>query len=302
MKKIFIAVIAGLVFSSCVKEEVSHPTFDVSVDKLTYQVGDTVTFNFAGNADYITLYSGEPGSEYIHRNRTKAIGRVSLELVTHLRNTLGVKTLNVFATTKLNPERDSVDVVNLDNWTDITSRFNLPTAVTSAPGVNAGNVDIADILTDGKPLYIGFRYTSKNNTRASDRWQITTAKINNTLGGDIAYPIATIANMDWKFLRVSNKTYGWVNTVTSTTSILEIATAPQPNTGDSDFWAVSGPLTYDDVLRDRPKTVKDILEVFPDNYKHAFKAKGTYKVNFIATNNLYGQTSEKVKEVEITIE
>lgn len=47
MKKLYYFItfiIIGL--SSCIKEEIEQPTFDVSTTSTTYKVGDTVRFNF----------------------------------------------------------------------------------------------------------------------------------------------------------------------------------------------------------------------------------------------------------------
>lgn len=69
MKKIvYIAALTLLV--SCQHKVEFDRNFHVTLDKdNTYHVGEPVRFNFNGNIDNILFYSGEPGSEYAHRNR-----------------------------------------------------------------------------------------------------------------------------------------------------------------------------------------------------------------------------------------
>lgn len=48
----------------------SEVDFNVTLDAgNTYQVGDPVVFNISGDPDNLIFYSGEPGHEYIYRNR-----------------------------------------------------------------------------------------------------------------------------------------------------------------------------------------------------------------------------------------
>ena len=59
--------------ASCEHEEIYEPLeFSVRLAPTnTYRTGDPVVFNFSGNADFITVWTGDTGHEYKHRNRTK---------------------------------------------------------------------------------------------------------------------------------------------------------------------------------------------------------------------------------------
>ena len=59
--------------ASCEHEEIYEPLeFSVQLAPTnTYRTGDPVVFNFSGNADFITVWTGDTGHEYKHRNRTK---------------------------------------------------------------------------------------------------------------------------------------------------------------------------------------------------------------------------------------
>lgn len=58
--------------SSCEHDEIYEPLeFSVQLAPTnTYKTGDPVVFNFGGNADYITVWSGDTGHEYRYRDRT----------------------------------------------------------------------------------------------------------------------------------------------------------------------------------------------------------------------------------------
>jgi hypothetical protein len=70
MRNLVYLLVAVIICTSCEREKVSVPSLEVSVTSATYKAGDTVTFNFKGNPDNITFYSGEPGHQYEHRDRT----------------------------------------------------------------------------------------------------------------------------------------------------------------------------------------------------------------------------------------
>ena len=58
--------------ASCEHEEIYEPLeFSVQLAPTnTYRTGDPVVFNFSGNADFITVWTGDTGHEYKHRNRS----------------------------------------------------------------------------------------------------------------------------------------------------------------------------------------------------------------------------------------
>ena len=80
--------IAGLIaFASCNKELSIKPLdFSVTADKASYNVGDTVHFKFAGNADFISVYSGEEGHDYQYRERTTIDGKPQLQFNSYFCN------------------------------------------------------------------------------------------------------------------------------------------------------------------------------------------------------------------------
>ncbi len=296
MKKLFIAVAVALCFSACTKEnEVNTPSFDVTTDKVTYKLGDTVKFKFSGEADYLSMYTGETGSTYIYKDRIRAEGKVTLTINANLRNDNGVKTLSLFLLTDLNPKRDSASVVDAP-WIDISNRFNIP-ILTTGSGVPLGTADITDLTKPNKPIYFAYKFESLNSvTAVQPRWTITLMNLFNELSDGTKMTVAAVNQMGWKAISVKNPAYAWITTGGLYTN------APAKNSGDTENWAVSGPLYPDAITRDYPKAIKDIIAVMPLGYDYIYKTKGTYKVYFVALNSRNGISETITKEVDITIE
>ena len=74
--KYFILLMISFIISSCQKEEVNAPKFDVTSEipfwsgKYSIKINTDVKFLIDGQADFITFYSGESGKEYQYRDRT----------------------------------------------------------------------------------------------------------------------------------------------------------------------------------------------------------------------------------------
>ena len=297
MKKLFIAAAAAFCFSACTKEDViSVPSFDVTTDKATYQLGDTVRFKFTGDADYLSMYSGETGSNYIYKGRTRAEGTVTVSVAARLRNANGAKTLSLFLINDIDPLRDSASVVAAP-WIDISSRLNIPTANTNLTEP-LGTADITDLTQPNKPIYFAWKFKSENSTvTVQPRWTIGTMDLVNELPDGSQTTVAKVAQMGWKNVSVENSAYAWINSGSSI-----YTNAPAKNSGDTENWTVSGPLYPDAIKRDYPKAIKDIIAVMPQTYEYIYSAKGTYKVYFIALNSRNGKSETITREVEITIE
>ena len=295
MKKLFLIAAVALCLGACTKEDVvKSPSFDVTTDKVSYNLGDTVRFKFTGDTDYLSVYTGEVGSRYVFRDRTRAEGKVTVTANANLRNGNGLKTLSLFLITELNPLRDSASVVDA-NWIDISDRVNIP-VVSTGVGLPIGIADITDLAKPNKPVYFAFKYKSANDANAvQPRWTITSMTVANELTDGTVNTIATIAQMGWKTVGVKNTAYNWITPSTIYTN------APAKNSGDTENWAVSGPLYVDAITRDYPTAIKDIIAVTPPNYEYIYKTKDTYKVHFIALNSRNGNSESITKELEITI-
>lgn len=164
MKRIYyILLLAGLyVAAACNKQmEVSAPTFDVSTDGSSFTAGKPVSFKITGNAHIISFYSGELLKDYAFKDgRTFDVsnGGITMQFTSSVQ--LGTQTnqLSILASTDFNGDYSSVASLKAATWTDITSRFVLGA---TASFTASGTVDISDLTTAGKPLYIAIRYLTQ---------------------------------------------------------------------------------------------------------------------------------------------
>lgn len=161
---LYILILAGLFLASCSKKiEVDAPAFDVTTDALSYAAGTPVVFNFTGNAHEISFYSGEELKDYNFRDGNVidvSNGGVTFKFTSARPTGAQPDQLRILASTDFNGDYSSVSTLNAATWIDITDRFTLGTNGTFVPS-GEFPTDITDLLIDGKPLYIAFRYITK---------------------------------------------------------------------------------------------------------------------------------------------
>ena len=121
----FLIGMVMLFLMACVKEDVDRPTFDVPDKDVAVNVGDSLHFNFTGDANIITFYSGEPGSVYEYKDRTQKEleGTVELSFATRVMNSYDLpREVDVMVSTDFNGNY-TFDDVSAANWTNISDRF-----------------------------------------------------------------------------------------------------------------------------------------------------------------------------------
>lgn len=182
-------------------DEISAPDFEVTTEKITYKVRDTVLFNFSGKADVLTFYSGEVGSSYAAKDRFTATGVVKLAFQTAMQQgpippATSQDTFSLMISTDL--AGYDAESINKATWTDITARnTKWPTALTTTY-TSSDAIDISDFSTADK-VNIAFKYVGKPNpTFAQRKWQVKDLTLNNTLADGTFTPLfTTFANTGW---------------------------------------------------------------------------------------------------------
>lgn len=303
---------------SCKKEVLEDVTFDVTTDSLTYNLKDTVLFKFTGNPDNISLYSGESGNVYDYRNRTvKEGGEINFSFQSRAQNAdcftlMGNGSLRVLVSTNFpgiyststNPliaaSADSA-LVNAANWTDVTSRFNIPSTGIINTFYNSNVINIADLVQGSTvPLNIAFKFSSPTTP--------TLGANGITIGSLVltsSFPDGSTANFNvvpggsvsstWKIVRAANTANSWA------TSTTQLKFTSSPTTDYSEDWAISNAFYPRIAQPDKSIAVKNISNPQLVKYAYKFKKAGTYKVVFVASNNrVYGQ-NEVAKEITLTI-
>lgn len=179
--------------------------FNVTTDKATYKVGDSVIFKMSSSVDQIAFFSGENGKRYEYKDKTSEAGTPRLVFQSNM--TQGLLTnpdsIKLYISSNLKGY-DSASVVNA-TWTDITSRntkwpASLTTTFTTSDSINLSDFNNADSVN------IAFRVMNKNYaTSAQRRWQVQNLTLTNFLANGTSYPLfSSFANIGWAQVSVKN--------------------------------------------------------------------------------------------------
>lgn len=288
-------LILALVASSCKKQKIETPNFNVTVDKTTVAVGDPVTFTFTGTADVVTLFSGMPGAEYQYKDRTTVNGKPQLQFTSYRQgSSTQTNTLSLLVSKDFTGTYD-IDNLQRATWTDITSRAALSTGTDNTP---SGVIDLTDQLSANTPVYIAFRYTAKKDTVAQPTWAIKNMAVNNIAADGTNISIATQANLKWGTLSISNSANLWAFNTTALTF-----TGGAANADDNEDWIISQPIQLDRAPRAYGESIKPSSTTRLTTYTFTgYTAPGTYTASFEAINANKWDKKTTLKEFTITVQ
>jgi hypothetical protein len=298
MKKNYFILFLGLSVSifSCKKDTVDAPTFDAKTDKTEYKVGDTVKFNFSGNADVISFYSGETGKEYKNKDRVEAVGnKLKLAIATQGLYASQTNNLKLFYSTDFS-NTYSVDGIKNGNWKDISSKFTFGEGGTQ---VASGDIDISDLPETGKPIYFAFKFAATASATAATggkTWRVYAFNLSSTSSTGAVSTLATIKNAGWIAIDVENPVNKWAIASSDPALIF----APNSTLLPSEDWAISGAFYPNKVNPDTGTGIKVYVDALTD-YKYVFTKAGTYIVTFVAKSAYKAEVKEVVKQITLTI-
>ncbi|RKR80386.1 uncharacterized protein DUF5017 [Mucilaginibacter gracilis] len=316
---------------ACNKNMIVKPVgFDVNCTKLngtattTFSAKDTLQFNFSGNPDVITFYSGEQGKRYEFASRTSAFGASQLQFSTLRANGTQSNSLAVFVSSDFQGVvtrivngalvRDTASTnanIAAATWNDITSRASLSTGGTTA--LSSGVIDLSDFASQLKPVYIAFKYSADAGS-IQNKWTITNLTLNNALADAGVYtnaslngPTTAITNygnttfgpgwaVSYDLAKNSNK-YAWVYT-DKTSLVITGATTAALATAPAEAWAIMGPVDLNRVTPDVGVAIKAIASTQP-NYQYIYPVAGNYHAVFVAGN--YNATGSSTNKRDITV-
>lgn len=287
-------IISSLLFS-CKKEGVKSPEFDVKTDKGTYKVGEQVVFNFSGNPNFISFYSGEVGNNYANRARTRENGKAIMQFTSTQAGGSQVGNLKIMISNDFSGVYDAPSIAKA-TWTDITNRAILSPGGTAGNNTPSGNVDLSDYAALNKPVYIGFYDFAPQNTLQPRGWTIGGLTINNTLTDKTIFAVVpNFLAAGFVAVDLQNPTYKW--TITSTQMQVPSIIPGQATNED---WSISTAIDLNTVNPDYSIPIKGI-DTRVANYSYVFKAAGTYTVTFLASNINVDDEKDIVKTLVLTI-
>lgn len=279
---------------ACSKEQlVKTPNLDVTLDKTSYAIGAPVTFNFSGEADIISFYSGVAGNDYKNRDRFRVDGKPQMQFTSYFQASTQPNTLRLLVSQDFTGTYDAENLLKA-TWTDITSRATLSTGTDNTP---SGVVDLSDLQTPDVPIYIAFKYAA-SKASAQPTWTIKNLAVDNKLPDGSSVSIANTANLTWGAINMLNPAKVW----TYSTTQLQFVTSAA-GIDDNEDWLISKPLQLDRVQRSfginvkGSPTTKQTSYIFP-----GYTTAGTYTVTFEAINANLWDKKTTVQEFTITVQ
>lgn len=295
MKKNFpYILILALVAGSCAKVKVPKADLAVTTSALTYKAGDTITFQFEGNPDNITFWSGETGRNYDFRTRTKADNNLKIDFKSFVSFGTIYQNLQLLVSNNFNGTVDASNV-SAATWTDISS---LATFSAGADNVSSGTIDLRPYLgnADTPNVYVAFRYTEPARTNGQNRWVIR------SFNADLVSPegqttnLAQMATGGWKSVDFKNAAAVWT---ISSAQLLMYGGAG--NVAENEDWVISKPLVVSKSIQpDAGVGLKNISKTL-SSYQHVYKTPGTYKAVFVSSAVRYNGENSQTQEFTFTI-
>lgn len=272
--------------------DVSTPNFEISVQNPNIKVGDTVVFNFTGEADYLTFYSGETGHQNEFRDRIALTGGAPLlQFTSYLQNINQRDSLRLLVSTDFKGTIDST-LVNY-HWVDITDRAILSTGIDNTP---SGSIDLSAFISE-KPAYIAFKYVGKSNDlQPQETWTIKNLSVKYKIDSLNVFPIvSSIGDAGFISFDLKNPLKKWTQTATQ----IQMA-GGAAKTADNIDWIIIKPLILNQVNPDLGVAIMGISSKI-DHYNYVFSKSGTYDVAFVCTNATVKENKSIVKHFQITV-
>jgi len=293
-----------IVTISCQKTEVDTPSnFDVSINNLTIKAGDTAKFKISGNAESILFYSGQAGNNYAARNILNLEdGKPEMSFnstVSLGETTIANQNISILLSTDFNGKYNKEDILKA-TWTNITSKFILPTLASTA--TFSGAVDLSEFKVNGKPIYIAFRYTSVNPTIFRQRqWSISnfnfqTKFSNQTFVNAGSLYLAGFGSFD--FAELTSTPWNAIKN-TTTTALTHAATLAGKE--EENDWAISRGFNVSEVNRNLGVVIKGPVDLSINSYNFNYLIPGNYKVVFVGKNTNINGSKEVIKEFNLTV-
>lgn len=304
--------------SACSKfDELAEPDFEVSTTGTTYKKGVPIEFNFSGNPQFISVYTGEMGKDYAYKDgRMMDVNSLKLSFNSSVTNATGTGTpqtgmFSLLASTDFNGDYTNFSSVEAATWTDITGRLTKQEAATTTTitaATPATGIDITDLRVAGKPLYIAFKYNIREQSLyglwRAWRFQAFTLTATGASGSQVLGSMTTTA------FRVVQKNPEIVSRTTATTATLtllhaDLALNPAAAEIPTQNWIITQAFTNVNKIDFGPDPATAIQggtsAVEKKSYTYTFTNAGKYKVYFVAANANTKDRKEVVRSLDITI-
>lgn len=314
-----IALMAAATLAGCNPDGVDDVSFGVSTagDTQTVRVGEEVKFLFDGNADYITFFSGEEGSNYAHKDRT-TVSLKSLALDAAFKQQYTDKEyydkeiISVYVSEDFNADY-TVEGIKKSRWTKISGQaagqLPVPAPPTSAAVSTSGCIDLAAYAD--KNFFVALEYNAPKRNEVptangggkyvqAPRIDVQSLVLNKETADGQQVAMSNTAT-EWGFQIVYENSEKLGNYLVNDQSLLfQPQTGKEHNDDDVIVWMVSQRLQPNAVSPDRGTAIKG-TDAALAQYTHIYTRPGTYTATFVATNANLWNSDRVVKELIITV-
>ena len=290
------------------------------VDDTLYVVGPSeVTFNFDGDPDMITFYSGESGHMYDRRNMTMLpTTSLTSKITVRFRAQYGGSTEGKwfgylstdFEALTGDYETDKKMLNEEIDWIDITEQCNFPASQTDGEGgYTSAEISLDDYL-DEPSITVAFLYQRDENVsvpRMEIRNFLVTSTDLDTGESSSLYP-ADVGFSPFHENETGNNIYAfatsnaggrWRSYMTDPASDYMLGLHPN-NNAIFRSWVISNPIDLKSRTPDTGEAIKNII-TYVNSYNYTYSEPGLYKVTFVMKNVNYRASDEEVRDVYVRV-
>lgn len=300
------------------------PGLTVSAEGEAFYVDEPVEFRFTGNADFISFWSGENGSDYLWRSEERiyegegvmSFGTAFMngaQWKNQLSDDSSRKLLTFWWSDDFDGDYTS-DGIARATWHDATSFFEFASSRVDdarllSTATPSGEVKLSDIIPSSaaSPVYFAFRYhllpfvdaASDSRSRAVVSG-FTVNCVNDSL--HVKDPVVTNASAGWTFVNIG---YGAddENYLPESSASYIFFNSSTTNTAERWSWSVSRPYTPDYSVNmgcDHALGIKGFSDSPLTSFTHAYSNPGTYDAVF-ESRNVSASGKVSIKKQHITI-
>lgn len=301
-----IGLVSVFTCTSCRKDlEVNggEPDLKVSLPAVKYKAGQPVVFQFEGDAGLISFFSGEVFHDYDYKEgRELEQGKLNLSFNTSVQYGTQANQFSVQVSSDFNGDYTSFNNVRQANWTDISGRFTIGTGTNYTA---SGAKDITDLVQEGKPLYIAFKYIYRPSAQFGTRrtWRVQNFNLSSTTQSLGTQVIGNMTTSGFTTVDQNPLTEPTATTVSATTISL-VGTAVTPSTLTSETWVITKGFSTGkvDLGPDRPVAIKGVADAKLTSFNHIYEKPGNYKAYFIAANANIHDKKETIQSIDVIVE
>ena len=294
----------------CFAKETPVCDIEVSTERETYAVGESVVFNFSGKADNIVFYSGEPGHSYDRKGAHFADNPMKVKFRTATDGVLvdgkPDDNFRFLVSTDFNGVFDAENV-SAAKWTDLTDSFGVATEG-GLVNTDSKELDLKELLpetagVENPVFYLAFRYFDKNpDAPVKNRWVVRTYSVKSVgTDGEETVLADKSQTMGWQTVSLGADMGAkklW--SIGDTQVMAEGQKAVNYAIRGKDEWLVSKAFYPDKVSPDSGEVIS-FISISPTSFSYSFSKPGVYNVAFDCSSVWYNGGSSKLIRKTITI-